>query len=217
MIALRQAYDIEYNGTENCARMDLFADTAADLTGLLRYDSILLLEGSSALVIATGRTFIMQSSGTWVQQPSSGGGGGDTYTKEEIDQFLADKQDLLTWDPRTIRDSLNAIRSGDIWSSVWGQILDLNTFPNLAAGDDLNDFTTPGIYRCTNSTTAAALLNMPSPIAQQAGGRLIVSTLGGSGRVAQIYISAGTRFWIRSNIATGFQHWFEYAGTDMGA
>lgn len=216
MISLKQSYEIEYDGTDNCARMDLYADTAADLTGLSYYDSIKLLQGSDAHDISTGDHWIMQSDGSWIRQPS-GNMFDNVYTKSEIDTLLAGYQDLLTWDPRTIRDSLNAVRSGDIWSSIWGQMLDLNTYPNLAAGDDLNDFTTPGIYRCTNSTTAAAILNMPSTLAQQAGGRLIVSTVGGSGRVCQIYISAGARFWIRTNIATGFQHWFEYSGIDTGA
>lgn len=215
MISLKQSYDIEYNGTENCARMELYADTSADLNGLTHYDSIRLLQGSDTLDIATGDHYIMQSSGAWIRQPAANAFS-NVYTKSEIDSILQGYQELLTWDPRTIRDSLNAVRSGDIWSSVWGQMLDLNTFPNLAAGDDLNNFTVPGIYRCINSSTAAALLNMPSPLAQQAGGRLIVSTIGGSGRIMQIYISAGARFWIRSNIATGFQHWYEYAGIDTG-
>lgn len=216
MIGLKQSYEIEYDGTENCARMELYADTAADLQGLTHYDSIKLLQGSDTLDISTGDHWIMQSGGSWIRQPSANAFD-NVYTKAEIDNILTGYQELLSWDPRTIRDSANSITSGDIWSSIWGQILDLNTYPNLAAGDDLNNFTTPGIYRCTNSTTAAALLNMPSALAQQAGGRLIVSTLGGSGRIVQIYISAGARFWIRSNTAAGFQHWFEYAGTDTGA
>lgn len=208
--------EIEWNGTENAARFELFADTAADLTDLTHFDGILIIAGSRATDIATGDKYLINSSGVWIRQPSENTFD-NVYTKSEVDSLLSGYQELLTWDPRTIQDSLNAVRSGDIWASVWGQMLDLNTYPNLAAGDDLNDFTTPGIYRCTNSTTAAALLNMPSTLAQQAGGRLIVSTVGGSGRVFQIYISAGARFWIRSNMAAGFQHWFEYVGTDTGA
>ena len=126
---------------------------------------------------------------------------------------LAAKQDALTFDTGTAKDSENSITSGGIWASVWAQILGLNTSGNLAAGDDLDNFTDAGIYRCTNSTTAAQLVNMPSPVAQQAGGRLIVFNVGGSGRYIQLYISAGTRFWLRSNISTGWQQWYEYAGT----
>lgn len=215
MISLKQSYEIEYNGTENCARMDLFADTAADLTGLLRYDSILLLEGSSALVIATGRTYIMQSTGTWVQQPSSGGGGGDTYTREEIDQFLADKQDLLSWTAETAKDGTDAILSGGIWTSVWTQMLGINTTKNLSqdvpeTGYDFNTLTDVGIYRVPSAAVAAVIANIPT----QAAGRLIVSNLGLANRYIQIYLASGARVFIRSYVSTGWQAWYEYQGIE---
>lgn len=206
--------EIEWNGTENAARFELFADTAADLSDLTHFDSILILAGSRATDIATGDKYLINSSGVWIRQPSSGGGGGDTYTRAEIDQFLADKQDLLTWASETSNGGTGAMLSGSIWSSIWTQILGLNTYPNLADGDDLNNFTTPGIYRCTNSSTAAGILNMPSPAAQQAGGRLIVLNVGGSGRYIQIYLVGGARLWIRSNAASGWLAWYEYAGYD---
>lgn len=216
MISLKQSYEIEYNGTENCARMDLFADTAADLTGLLRYDSILLLEGSSALVIATGRTYIMQSTGTWVQQPSSGGGGGgDTYTREEIDQFLADKQDLLSWASETAKDGTGTMLSGAIWASVWSQILGVNTTKNLSQdvpveGYDCDTLTDPGIYRVPSAAVAAEIANIPT----QAAGRLIVSNLALADRYIQIYLASGARVFIRSYISTGWQVWYEYQGVE---
>ena len=216
MIALKQAYDIEYNGTENCARMDLFADTAADLTGLTHYDGILLLEGSSALVIATGRTYIMQSSGTWVQQPSSGGGGGgDTYTREEIDQFLADKQDILTWAQSTAKDGTGAMLSGAIWSSIWAQILGVNSTKNLSQdapdeGYDFDTLTDPGIYRVPSAAVAADIANIPI----QAAGRLITSNLGLGNRYIQIYLASGARVFIRSFVSTGWQPWYEYQGVE---
>lgn len=216
MISLKQSYEIEYNGTENCARMDLFADTAADLTGLLRYDSILLLEGSSALVIATGRTFIMQSTGTWVQQPTSGGGGGgDTYTREEIDQFLADKQDLLSWTSETAKDGTDAMLSGGIWTSVWTQMLGVNTTKNLSqdvpeTGYDCNTLTDVGIYRVPSAAVAADIANIPT----QAAGRLIVSNLGLGNRYIQIYLASGARVFIRTYVSTGWQTWYEYQGVE---
>ena len=132
-----------------------------------------------------------------------------------LQSLIARKQDALTFGTQTVRDSTDSLTSGAIWSSIWNQMLGLNTFTNLAAGDDLNDITTPGIYRCMNSTTAAQLVNMPSPVAQQAGGRLIVFNVGGSGRYIQLYISAGARFWLRSNTSAGWQSWYEYAGTEV--
>lgn len=170
--------------------------------------------GSVCDVVANGNKYMINSSGNWVLQSSSGGGGGDTYTREEIDDFLADKQDLLTWVTETANGGTGTMISGSIWSSIWTQMLGLNTFPNLTDGDDLNNFTTVGIYRCTNSSTAANLVNMPSPAAQQAGGRLIVLNIGGTGRYLQLYMTSGVRFWLRSSTGTGWLAWYEYVGYD---
>lgn len=75
-VSLKQSYDIEYNGTANVARMDLFADTAGDLTGLTTVDGITLLQGSTAHVIQTVEDYMMRSNGVWVLQTAGGGGGG---------------------------------------------------------------------------------------------------------------------------------------------
>ena len=214
MISLKQSYEIEYDGTENTARFDLFADSASDLNGLTHFDDIKLLQGSETLDISTGDHYILQSSGTWIKQPSSNTFE-NVYTKSEIDNLISGYQPLLTFGTMTVRDSTDSLTSGAIWSSVWDQILGLNTFTNLVAGDDLNDFTTPGIYRCVNSTIAGQLVNMPSTLAQQAGGRLIVFNVGGTGRYIQFYISSGARFWLRSNTSAGWQPWYEYAGTQV--
>lgn len=70
-VSLKQSYDIEYDGTSNVARMDLFIDTAADLTGLTTFDDIKILQGSTAEDISTGDKYKMQTNGTWVLQPDS--------------------------------------------------------------------------------------------------------------------------------------------------
>lgn len=75
-VSLKQSYDIEYDGTANVARMDLFADTAGDLTGLTTVDGITLLQGSTAHVIQTVEDYMMRSNGVWVLQTAGGGGGG---------------------------------------------------------------------------------------------------------------------------------------------
>lgn len=170
--------------------------------------------GSVCDVVASGDKYMMNSSGNWILQPNASAWL-NVYTKAEMDNILSGYQTLLTFGTHTVRDSADSLTSGSIWNSIWEQILGLNTFPNLVAGDDLNDFTTPGIYRCTNSTAAGQIINMPSSLAQSAGGRLIVFSVGGSGRYIQIYISAGARFWLRSNTSAGWQSWFEYAGTQV--
>lgn len=173
-----------------------------------------IAQGCSAKIVENGASYIANSSGQWVLQPSSQMWV-NVYTKSEIDNLISGYQPLLTFGSQTVRDSTDSLTSGAIWSSIWAQMLGLNTFTNLAAGDDLNDFQTPGIYRCTSSTIAAQLINMPSPQAQQAGGRLIVFNVGGTGRYIQFYISAGARFWLRSNTSSGWQPWYEYAGTQV--
>lgn len=173
-----------------------------------------ITQGCTAKVISDGSNYIADSSGQWILQPS-GNMFVNVYTKSETDALLAEYQPLLTFGTHTVRDSTDALNSGAIWFSIWEQILGLNTYPNLVAGDDLDDFQTPGIYRCTNSTAAGQILNMPSSLAQQAGGRLIVFSVGGSGRYIQFYISAGARFWLRSNTSSGWQAWYEYAGTQV--
>lgn len=86
-VSLKQSYDIEYNGTANVARMDLFVDTATDLTGLTTFDSITLLQGSTADDISTGDKYMMKTDGTWVKQPPASSST-DSYTKSEIDNMI---------------------------------------------------------------------------------------------------------------------------------
>lgn len=106
-VSLKQSYDIEYNGTANVARMDLFADTAGDLTGLTTFDSITLLQGSTAEDISTGDKYAMQTNGTWVKQPSQSTFA-NVYTKAEIDSMLylyytkAEADALFEWITVTI-------------------------------------------------------------------------------------------------------------------
>lgn len=106
-VSLKQSYDIEYDGTANVARMDLFVDTADDLTGLTTFDSITLLQGSTAEDISTGDKYMMQTNGTWVKQPSQSAFA-NVYTKAEIDSMLylyytkAEADALFEWITVTI-------------------------------------------------------------------------------------------------------------------
>lgn len=107
MLSLKSSDEIAYNGSNNTARMDLFADTAADLTGVTTFDSIVLLAGSSALDISTGDLYRMQSDGTWILQPGTGAFS-NVYTKAEIDAMIANyytktqSDDLYEWITVTI-------------------------------------------------------------------------------------------------------------------
>ena len=106
-VALKEAHEIMWNGAANCAQMDLYVDTAADLSGLTIFDDVTLLCGSSALDIETGDEYRMQTDGTWVKQPGAGAFD-NVYTKAEIDSMLlsyytkAEADDLFEWITVTI-------------------------------------------------------------------------------------------------------------------
>lgn len=127
---------------------------------------------------------------------------------------LAAKQDALTFDTGTAKDSENSITSGGIWQSIWSQILGVNTTKNLSqdvpeGGYDCDTLTEVGIYRIPSEAVARDIANLPAA----AAGRLITMNLGMANRYLQIYVAAGARFFMRSYISTGWQSWYEYAGT----
>lgn len=127
---------------------------------------------------------------------------------------LAAKQDALTFDTGTAKDSENSITSGGIWQSIWDQILGVNTTKNLSqdvpeGGYNCDTLTDVGIYRVQSASVAQQIANIPT----EAAGRLITMNLGMPNRYLQIYIAAGARFFMRSYISTGWQSWYEYAGT----
>lgn len=81
--------EIEWTGSENAARFELFADTAAELTGLTHFDNIKILSGSKAKDISTGDNYLINSAGVWVLQPSDNAFV-NVYTKSEIDGIVYD-------------------------------------------------------------------------------------------------------------------------------
>lgn len=189
---------------------NILCDTVADLPASPVSDNGYggeIGQGSKAVIIADGSCYLADSSRQWIYQPNPNAWV-NVYTKTQIDA-------MFTPETLSAAGSAGYLNAGAVWSSVWSQILGLNTIRNLVAGDDMNDLTTVGIYRVVNSATAAQILNIPFT---QAGGRLIVSNLGGTDRYFQIYIATGIRFYIRA-MATSAQtwsHWYEYGGTDMG-
>lgn len=92
---LKMSYDIEYDGTYNTCRMDLFVDASADLAGLAFFDGIKLLPGSSAKDIATGDEYLLNGSGSWIKQPGAGAFD-NVYTKSEMDTMLGAIDDDIT-------------------------------------------------------------------------------------------------------------------------
>ena len=87
MITMKQSYEIEYDGTHNVCRMEIFVDTASDLSGLDNLDGVYFLAGSTAYDISTGDLYMMNSSGTWILQPSANQFE-NVYTKSETDAIV---------------------------------------------------------------------------------------------------------------------------------
>ena len=133
-LSLLSSYDIEYNGTTNCARMDLCADTAADLAAT--FDGIALLGGSTCIDIATGDFYRLQTGGAWVKQPNPNAWA-NVYTKDETDALL------------------QAIVDGELKRS------DIYRGYQIEANTDIDTLTDYGTYYCDSGTTAATLANCP--------------------------------------------------------
>lgn len=174
-----------------------------------------ITQGCSAKIVENGASYIANSSGQWVLQPS-GQVWVNVYTKNEMDNILSGYQTLLTFGNLSEENSTDSLTSGAIWSSVWSQILGVNTTKNLSqdipeGGYDANTLTEPGIYRVPSAAVAGQVANLP----QTAAGRLITMNLGLGNRYVQIWITTGARFFMRSYISTGWQSWYEYAGTQV--
>lgn len=133
-LSLLNSYDIEYNGTTNCARMDLCADTAADLAST--FDGIALLGGSTCIDIATGDFYRLQTGGTWMKQPNPNAWA-NVYTKDETDALL------------------QAVIDGELKRS------DIYRGYQIEANTDVDTLTDYGTYYCDSGTTAATLANCP--------------------------------------------------------
>ena len=174
-----------------------------------------ITQGCSAKIVENGASYIANSSGQWVLQPS-GQMWVNVYTKSEIDNLFSGYQPLLTFGNLSAENNTDSLTSGAIWSSVWSQIFGVNTTKNLSqdipeGGYDANTLTEPGIYRVPSAAVAVNVANLP----QQAAGRLITMNLGLGNRYVQIWIAAGARFFMRSYISTGWQAWYEYVGTQV--
>ena len=109
-VSLKMSYDIEYINSENSARMDLFIDSDSDLVGLSYYDTIKLLQGSTAEDISTGDKYMMKSDNTWILQPSpnqldlTG-----YYTSAETDTLLSALVAMISKTPQIVERSINTI------------------------------------------------------------------------------------------------------------
>lgn len=135
---------------------DIQCDTAADLpaadqTGTAGYT---IVRGSTALDLATGDRYIMDSSGSWVQQPSEYQLDLAGYaTQSWVSGELAGYVDTSTY--TTDQAAQDAVIGTKITSEdVFG------IGPRIPDNADLNDYTTGGKFYGGNST-GNTVLNLP--------------------------------------------------------
>lgn len=108
-----------------------------------------------------------------------------------------------------------AYRMYDAYSQEWSDWLyfsdDAAIFVGtpINSGDDLNDYTTPGIYRSTSSGITASLLNIPETFVS--GFTMLVFNMLLATNVQVIF--AGDRIYMRLSNTSGWQSWFKYSGT----
>ena len=107
-----------------------------------------------------------------------------------------------------------AWRWKNITSSAWSQFVyfsdDATLFAGTAiqSGDDLNDYTTPGIYRSTSSGITATLLNIPEIFSS--GFSMLVFNMSLAANTQVIF--AGNNMYMRFANTSEWQAWFKYSG-----
>ena len=97
MISIYKAPDIAWDGAQNAAVMELFADTASEIT-VSSIDGIKILQGSTCTACDTGDKYRIDSTGTWHLMPSQQSQIilPDVYSETEVDNLLSDLDTSLT-------------------------------------------------------------------------------------------------------------------------
>lgn len=236
------------------AQVSLLADEASDLPTVAEVETetgvFSPMIGSTAYVIDEAATYLMKSDGTWVKQEESPFK--DVYTKSETDAIIAaldapsvggtgayiqrisETDGRITATVGTIdtvpsSGSDNPISSDAVYNSIVNNI----TGQTISTAIDLNDFTTPGVWRSTSSGTTGNISNKPNNTygdVSSRGATIIVEYNGNTGYIRQEYRPAwnanqADKFFVRhyrgpysaSDPRTGWSNWFVYEGVDTGS
>lgn len=187
---------------------NVICDAQSDLPAANAYTGYVLAMGCTAKVIADGTDWMLNSSGTWVQQPA--GVQLDLtgyYTAAQVDSIVNGLQPLLTFDTAPTVSSTNPVTSGGVFAALWG-------LQDIANGADLDTFTTLGMYRTSSAAITNSLSNCP---VSGAAIRLVVQRTSHTNRYSQTLITAdiadGT-FYIRKYLS-GWGSWYKFTGTQV--
>ena len=122
---------------------------------------------------------------------------------------------------REFNTGLKAYRCSTSNASEWGGYYyfsdDATIFVGTAiqSGDDLNDYTTPGIYYSASQSVSLTLANTPETF--QSGFAMFVFPM--SANISQVIFlgGAGGVMYTRSTITSGFQKWYKFEGTKISS
>ena len=177
--------EADYQTSKNVCYAVFACDTISDLPQKEYSASITLAQGSKAIVISTGKKYMMQSDGTWSEQPSEHINSGDYYDKTAVDGMINNIESELP----------------DKETYSYGTFLEGNI--------DLNDITDLGTYN-TTAANAATMNNAPkSPNGAITGFRMDVEQLSET-LVTQIVRTNGAECYIfvRNQTTNGFTPWY---------
>ena len=109
---------------------------------------------------------------------------------------------------RTVANNLTTTLSGSVLDARQGKVLADKWYTTISANTNLNDVTTPGIYACANSTTAATLSNCPF---NDIGFTMLVTQKSTSLQIQ--LIMTGDGMYSRRRTTTGWGAWRKYTST----
>ena len=164
----------------------------------------IIVRGSDAKDVATGDEYIMDSTGTWRQQPS--GVQLDLFgyaTTQDLTDGLAAKVDTTTY------TAGQAAQDAEIQTKLSiEQLCGIKT--NLQSGTDLDDLTA-GVVACSGATVAATLLHCPTTTEAFIIYTDYVAT--SSRRIQRIYSfntnTGAPSIYIRSRYSGGWSAWYK--------
>lgn len=203
---------IAVNDDETKQMCSIQADTQTDLPAVDQTATagFIMVRGSDALVVDTGDRYILDSSGTWRQQPSGVQLDLSGYaTTDDLTDGLAGKVDTTTYTSgQAAQDAVIAtkITSADVFG--------IGT--SLTNGLDLNTVTGLGVYYAPSTTIAQSLINCPASFTF----RMEVKTTNGSNRFMQTIYEVSTAtgqitIYRRAYTVNGWKQWYRFDGVPV--
>lgn len=133
----------------------------------------------------------------------------DKLASAILDKLATKQYSELDTTAKTVLGALDELNSKNVFAGT-----------AIQSGDDLNDYTTPGIYYSPASAVSGTLINIPDESAKTSGFSLLVLPMSVSvsgSRVSQIIIrgSEASTIYTRSESSSGWRSWYKYAGEQL--